>query len=140
MKDSAGANTISHKGVVQKYDNESVTVILTSESACSGCHAEGSCSLSGKKDKLVVVKGNYNVSEGDTVTVAMKQSTGFTALLLGYLLPLILVIASIIILVTLRYPELISGLLSIASLLPYYLVLYFFRKNINDRFIFSIRI
>lgn len=139
MEISPGSNTIYHKGVVQKADNESITVIITSESACSGCHAEGDCSLSGKKDKLVVVKGNYNLREGDTVTVTMKQSDGFTALFLGYLLPLIIVITSLIILVSLSYPELISGLLSIASLLPYYLILYSFRKKINDRFIFSIK-
>jgi len=140
MENSHGSKTINHKGVVQKSDNESVTVIITSEPACSGCHAEGNCSLSGKEDKLVVVKGNYNVSEGDTVTVVMKQLTGFTALFLGYLLPLIIVITSLLILVSLRYPELISGLLSIASLLPYYLILYSFRKKINDKFIFSIKI
>ncbi|HAM09029.1 MAG TPA: Fis family transcriptional regulator [Bacteroidales bacterium] len=140
MKDSERTNTINHTGIVQKSDNESVTVIISSESACAGCHAKGICSLSGKEEKLVVVKGNYNVCEGETVTVVMKQSTGFTALFLGYLLPLILVVTSLGIMVTLRYPELLSGVLSIASLIPYYLILFFFRKKINDKFVFSIKV
>ena len=140
MKDSRGINAIIHKGVVKKTDAESVTVIITPESACSACHAEGSCTLSGKVEKAVIVKGRYSLNEGDAVTVSMKQSTGFTALFLGYLLPLILVITSLIILVSLRYPELISGLLSISSLLPYYLILYLFRKRINENFIFSIKV
>lgn len=140
MKDSAGINTIIHKGVVRKSDNESVTVIITPESACSGCHAEGSCSLSGKVEKSVIVKGRYNLNEGDNVTVSMKQSTGFTALFLGYVVPLIIVITSLIILVSLSYTELIAGLVSISSLLPYYLLLYLFRKRINDSFIFSIKV
>jgi sigma-E factor negative regulatory protein RseC len=140
MKNSRGINTIIHKGIVKKSDDESVTVIITPESACSGCHVEGSCSLSGKVEKSVIVKGRYNVNEGDNVTVSMKQSTGFIALFLGYVLPLIIVITSLIILVSLRYPELIAGLVSILSLLPYYLILYLFRKRINDNFIFSIKV
>jgi positive regulator of sigma E activity len=138
MKDSTGVNTIIHKGIVKKSDNESVTVIITPESACSGCHSEGSCTLSGKIEKSVVVKGSYKVKEGDNVTVSMEQSTGFTALFLGYVLPMIIVVTSLIILVSLKSPELISGLVSISSLLPYYLILYMFGKKINDNFIFSI--
>jgi positive regulator of sigma E activity len=140
MTNSSVAKTIDHKGIVQKSDNQSVTVIITSESACSGCHAEGSCSLSGKEEKIIEVKGNFEVKEGDTVTVLMKQSTGFIALFLGYLLPLVLVITTLIVFISLSYSEPVSGLLAIASLLPYYLVLYFFRKKINDRFIFSLKI
>lgn len=132
------SNTINHSGIVQKTDNKSVTVIISSESACSGCHAEGSCSLIGKEEKIIEVKGEYNVKVGDVVTVIMKQSSGFTALFLGYILPLAIVIVTLITLLSMSYQELISGLLSIASLLPYYLVLYLFRKKINDKFKFSL--
>jgi sigma-E factor negative regulatory protein RseC len=140
MKDSNGKNTISHIGIVQKSCNDSVTVRITSESACSGCHAEGSCSISGKEEKDVVVKGNYNVNEGDTVTVAMEQSTGFTALFFGYIFPLLPVIITLIVFMSLGFSELVSGLLSVASLVPYYLILYFFRNRINDKFNFSIKV
>jgi sigma-E factor negative regulatory protein RseC len=139
MEDRSRTNTINHNGIVHKSDNESVTVIITSESACSGCHAEGSCSLFGKEEKIVEVKGNYDVKEGDIVTVIMKQSTGFIALFFGYLLPLVIVIITLTSLLALNYTELISGLLSIASLLPYYLVLYFFRKKMNNKFVFSLK-
>ena len=140
MKDPKGKNTISHKGIVQKSCNESVTVLITAESACSGCHAEGSCSISGKEEKYVVVKGNYDVNEGDTVTVAMEQSTGFTALFFGYVFPLLPVIMSLIVFMSLGIPELVSGLLAIATLVPYYLILYLFRNKINDKFNFSIKV
>jgi sigma-E factor negative regulatory protein RseC len=140
MKDSSGETTISHKGIVQKSDNESVTVLITAESACKGCHAEGSCTLSGTEEKIVEVKGSFDVRNGDTVTVMMKQSTGFNALFLGYLLPLVIVITLLILLAIMKYSELVSGLLAISSLLPYYLILYLLRKRINDKFIFSLKI
>lgn len=140
MDTSHGSNTINHKGVVQKSDNESVTVIITSASACSGCHAEGACTLSGKEEKIIEVKGKYDVREGDNVEVIMRQSTGFAAVFLAYLLPLIIVVISLIVLLWLRFPELVAGLLSIAFLLPYYLLIYFFRKQINDKFVFSLKV
>ncbi|MBK9389144.1 MAG: SoxR reducing system RseC family protein [Bacteroidetes bacterium] len=140
MKDSSGETTISHKGIVQKSDNESVTVLITAESACKGCHAEGSCTLSGTEEKIIEVKGSFDVRNGDTVTVMMKQSTGFNALFLGYLLPLVIVITLLILLAIMKYSELASGLLAISSLLPYYLILYLLRKRINDKFIFSLKI
>jgi len=138
MEKLSESNTINHIGIVQKSDNKSVTVIISAESACSGCHAEGSCSLFGKEEKIIEVKGYYDVKAGDTVNVIMNQSTGFTALFLGYMLPLIILIITLITFLSVRFPELISGLLSIASLLPYYLLLYFFRKRINDKFKFSL--
>ena len=140
MKDSSEKRVINHTGIVQKSDNESVTVLITAESACRGCHAEGSCNLSGKEEKIVEVKGSYNVREGDTVTVSMKQSTGFTALFLGYILPLVVVLAFLIFFVLIGYSELVAGLLSLSSLLPYYLVLYFLRNKINDKFIFLLKL
>ena len=140
MKDLYSEKTIIHKGIVQKSENESVTVFITVEPACSGCHAEGSCSLSGKQDKIVDIKGHYNVKEGDPVTVVLKQSSGFTALFLGYILPLIVVITCMIIFAALKYPELTTGLAAISSLLPYYLILYLLRKRIDDKFIFSLNV
>lgn len=140
MRDLYSEKTIFHKGIVQKHENESVTVTITSESACSGCHAEGTCSLSGKQDKIVDVKGHFDVNEGDSVTVIMKQSSGFTALFLGYLLPLIVLLSCLIIFTSLKYSEFISGLLAVASLVPYYLILYLLRKRIDDKFNFSIKV
>jgi sigma-E factor negative regulatory protein RseC len=133
-------NTISHKGVVQKSGNESVTVIISSSSACSGCHAEGACSLAGNEEKIIEVKGRYNLLEGDKVEVIMKQSDGFTAVFISYLLPLIIVITSLIVLLYLSFPEPVAGLMSIFFLLPYYLGIYLFRKKINDRFVFSLKV
>ena len=140
MNKPSFANTISHKGIVIKSNNDSVKVVITSESACSGCHAEGSCSLSGTEEKIIEVKGTYSCKEGDNVTVLMEQSTGYTALFFGYLLPLIIVIATLIILLSFNYPELFAGIISILSLLPYYLVLWLFRNKVDEKFIFSLKI
>lgn len=130
---------IEHDGIVQGSGNDSVTVRISSASACSGCHAEGSCTMSGKEEKIIDVTGSYNVSPGDKVTVLMQQSAGFTALLLGYIIPLVLVVTLLVILISASVNELTAGLCSIGILIPYYLTLRLFRDRIGKKFTFTIK-
>jgi sigma-E factor negative regulatory protein RseC len=139
MNNNIGSGTINHDGIVQKADERSVTVSIISSAACSGCHAEGSCSMSGKEEKIIEVRGKYDVSTGDRVVVLMKQSMGFTALFLGYLLPLLIVIITLIILISVKIPELSAGLSSLAVLIPYYSALWFLRNRINEKFTFTLK-
>jgi len=139
MAKSDNFESIEHKGIVQKSDNKAVTVLRSSASACSGCHAEGSCNLSGVKEKIVEVKGSHELSPGDNVVVLMKKSMGYAALFLGYVFPFILVLTVLIILAALPVTELIAGLGSLVILIPYYLALYFFRNRISNKFEFSIK-
>jgi sigma-E factor negative regulatory protein RseC len=140
MKSEKNTGIINHEGIVQKIDDTSVIVSISATTACAGCHAEGSCNMSGKEEKIIEVAGRYDVHPGDKVTVLMKQSMGFAALFLGYLLPLIAVVAVLIILVIMEVPELTSGLLSLAILLPYYTILFFFRKRVNEKFVFTLKV
>jgi sigma-E factor negative regulatory protein RseC len=130
---------IEHDGIVQESGNGSVTVRISSASACSGCHAEGSCTMSGQEEKIINVTGSYNVSPGDKVTVLLQQSAGFTALFLGYIIPLLLVVTLLIILISVSINELIAGLCSIGILIPYYFILWLFRNRIGKKFTFTIK-
>jgi positive regulator of sigma E activity len=131
--------SIEHEGIVQKSDNNSVTVSIISSAACSGCHAEGICSLSGREEKIIEIQGIYKVHPGDSVTIQMKQSSGNIAVFLGYVMPLILLVAILIILVSLSVPELTAGLGALAVLIPYYLILYVFRNRISKKFTFTLK-
>jgi sigma-E factor negative regulatory protein RseC len=139
MKKSDSRETIQHDGIVKKVDSNSVIVSITSSSACSGCHAEGICGISGKEEKIVDIKGKYNVSTGDPVTILMQQSTGYKAVVLSYLIPLVILISSLIVLSSFSISELISGLAAISLLVPYFLILYLFRKKINRSFTFMLK-
>jgi positive regulator of sigma E activity len=139
MKNSDEDGTINHEGIVQKVGDKVTIVSISAGSACSGCHAEGSCSLSGKEEKIIEVPGKYNIKQGDKVIIEMKQSMGYTALLYGYLFPLISVVIILIILISNNVPELSSGLISLAALIPYYIILFLFRKRINEKFKFTLR-
>lgn len=139
MKESAYQSTIQHDGKVKKVDGNSVLVSITSNAACSGCHAEGLCGISGKEEKIIDIKGRYNVSPGDSVTVIMEQSTGYKAVVLSYLVPLVIVITGLILCNILSFNELTAGLISISFLVPWYLILYLFRNKINRSFTFTLK-
>jgi sigma-E factor negative regulatory protein RseC len=140
MNNSGSIGTINHEGIVQKADDKAAIVTISAATACSGCHAEGSCTLSGKEEKIIEVAGNYNVKPGDRVTILMKQSMGYAALFFGYLLPLISVIFTLVILISINLNELSAGLISLAMLIPYYFILYLFRKRINEKFTFMLKV
>lgn len=131
---------IQHDGIVQRTEDDSVLVRITSVSACSGCHSQGACGMVGREDKILRISGNYNFKSGDPVTVMMQRSMGYMAVLLSYVFPFVLVIASLFIMDRMGFRELASGLLSLGVLLPYYFIIYLFRNRINKEFTFSLKL
>jgi len=129
---------ISHEGIVQYTGKDSVMVLLSPGVSCSGCQAEKSCNISGNDRKLIKVDGAFNLSSGEKVLVSMKKSQGYSAILLGYLIPLIVVIITLTAMISLSVNELFSGLISLGLLIPYYFLLFVLRKSISNRFTFTI--
>ena len=133
------SETIEHSGIVISSDSKSVKVSITSATACSGCHAEGVCSLSGSEKKTIEVKGHYPFNPGDSVMVGMEKSMGTRALFFGYIFPVVVVVISLIVMIMAGVHEGISGLISLLFLAAYYFLIYLFRKQIDRQFIFTIK-
>jgi sigma-E factor negative regulatory protein RseC len=134
-----GDKNIEHEGIVRAADEKSVTVVLSPIAACSGCHSEKSCGMAGSEEKIVNIQGRFSVKTGDRVVVTMKQSLGYSALFIGYLIPLIIVVVLLILLISVSVNELYAGLLSIAVLIPYYSGLFVYRKFIDKKFSFTLK-
>lgn len=139
MKKSGSHGTIQHAGTVKQVEENSVLVSITSNSACSGCHAEDVCNISGKEEKTISVRGRYNVQPGDNVTVEMSESMGMKAVVLSYVMPVVIIIAGLVVFSSLSISEAASGLAAISLLLPYFIILYIFRKYINRSFTFTLK-
>ena len=129
---------ILHEGIVTRADGNSVSVLLSPEVACQGCKAGGSCSMAGERTKILVVTGVSGFNAGEKVTVSMKESQGYSALLLGYVYPLVILLATLFLCISLSVSELISGLISIAILGLYYLLLFALRTFLSKKFSFKI--
>lgn len=130
---------VLHAGVIQEVSENKITVVIINASACSSCHAKGACLASDMKEKEIEIyhfSGNYH--PGQQVNIVGRTSQGFKAAFYGYILPFMLVFTTLIISVSISNNEGLSGLLSLAILIPYYAVLYFFRNKIKSSFEFEI--
>ena len=135
---SSGA--IIHPGIIESINGDKVLVRILSQSACSSCHAKGACSVADIEEKIIEADLNPsgNWKPGDQVMVRMEESLGRKAVLMGYGLPLVVLVVSIVIFLSLLNHEGLAALLSILMLVPYYLTLYLFRKRLQKEFRFRI--
>lgn len=131
---------ILHKGVVSKIDIDNISVTILSESACSSCHIKGACKTSDSEYKIIDIplKGNEHIKVNQKVIVKIDESLGIKAFILAYFVPFIVMLVFLIITSYFTENELIVGLTSIISLVPYYAVLYFLSKKFKKSFVFSL--
>ncbi|MEZ5071783.1 MAG: SoxR reducing system RseC family protein [Bacteroidales bacterium] len=131
---------IDHEGIVVSATGELARVRIVSQSACASCHAKGACSASDQEEKEVdVTLQGEDVRPGEKVRVLVARHLGYKAVALGYFFPFLLVLGLLILLTSLGLPELRAGTAALGSVVPYYLILYLFRKRIETRFQFRIQ-
>lgn len=132
---------IEHKGVIASISDDKLSVKILQESACSTCHAKGSCMAADSKEKLVDIvdfTGNYNIN--DIVTIEGKESMGYKAVLWAFVIPIIILVL-VLILATLvwKLEEMEAAIASIIALTPYYVILYLLRNKMANSFKFTIK-
>ena len=131
---------ISHEGYVKRIENNKIVVEITSVSACAGCHANGACSMADTQNKEIeIVTASKDFNIGEKVEISGKETQGMKAILLGYLFPFFILLISLIVLLSITKNEAISGIGSLVSLGPYYLILYFLRNRLKKTFTFEIK-
>ncbi len=134
------SSDIKHIGFVKKVNPASLIVSIINQSACSACHAKGSCTVADFQEKDIEIANTSGkvYRPGEEVSVIFKESQGFTALFYGYILPFVLVLLTLITAVSVIESELIGGILALAILIPYYITLYIFRHLLKKVFTFEI--
>ncbi|MBU8891789.1 MAG: SoxR reducing system RseC family protein [Bacteroidales bacterium] len=135
----SNSKSIEHKGRIDSIDGNKINVSFLALSGCASCHAKGVCSAADMQEKSVEVFDYTNqYTTGQEVNVTLKQSLGFRALFLAYVLPFILVLFTLIILTIITNNEAISGIGALVVLVPYYLVLFLLKSKIRKKFTFTI--
>ncbi|MBN2215354.1 MAG: SoxR reducing system RseC family protein [Bacteroidales bacterium] len=126
-------------GTIEEVKENSVLVRFQSAPACGSCMAKSVCGVgSAGKNLIEIHHRTHGYSVGDSVKIIISRSMGFRALFIGYVLPFLLVVLLLVMSKMLGYNDLISGLISLVVLLPYYLALYFLREKVNKQFIFTL--
>ena len=133
-------SSISHQGVIESVSTDAIKVRITNVSACASCHAKGACNASDEQEKIIdALPNGKSYTPGETVTITSKESMGFKALFLGYVLPFLLVLITLIITTSLNIEESTAGLISLSTLIPYYGTLFLFKDKIKKSFVFEIK-
>ena len=134
-------NKIKHLGIVENIDGLRLTVRIVQSSACSACSVRGHCSASEQKEKLIDV---YNVDRvaceiGERVMVVGATSMGMKAVLLAFVLPFVLVVATLFVVMRLSGGnEVVSALAGLGILLPFYLIIYMCKGRLGRTFFFTL--
>jgi len=132
-------NTIKHIGFVESVSGQSALVRINSQSACAACHAKGACSAADQENKIMTVPtGGAEYRAGEQVRVSIARRTGLRAVAFGYVYPFLVLMTILIILTAAGASELQAGTWSLASLAPYYLVIYLLRDRISNTFTFKL--
>lgn len=136
----ANNGIVEHIGKIIEISNSIIKVEILNKSMCADCHAKSMCSMGDTKEKIIDIPyindGEYEL--GEEVSVEMKRSMGFKAVWISYVLPLVLLIVFLLLLQSLRFSDLMAGLISVAVIAVYYLVVYIFRAKIATQFTFKI--
>ena len=135
------ANVITHQGIVENIENSHIFVRIIQTSACASCSVKGHCSSADSKEKIIEINAPYpSYKVGDKVTVVGQTSMGMMAVLLAFFIPfLVLVISLFICMSVLDGNELLSGLISLGLLIPYYFVVWLNRARLKKNFSFTIK-
>jgi sigma-E factor negative regulatory protein RseC len=131
---------IEHKGIIEQIKGDLAHVKINSVSACASCHAKGACSAADQEEKyLDIPLHGVPYHKGEAVEVQVEKRLGLRAVALGYVYPFLLLFGVLIATLAAGAPELKAGTYALLSVIPYYLVLYLFRKRLESTFTFSIK-
>ena len=115
---------IEHAGVVYKIEEKTITVKITAHPGCASCHASDLCNASGSVDKYFTLPFQVGIAEGQDVKIVTTLSTGFRALFIGYVLPLIILLLSLIVMLAAGIGEFWAAISSIGIVAFYYFMIY----------------
>ena len=132
---------IEHEGIVESVGTSRVNVRIVNESACSACHANGTCSAADLQDKLIEISTNDSelYSVGQKVVITGQSKQGFKAALFAYVIPTVLMISSMLITFTITNNDILSGILALGILIPYFTIISLLRKKLQKTFSFSLK-
>ena len=128
--------TISHEGVVTKITDDELEIKILAQSACAACHAKSACGMGEQAEKILTVPRpqGKDFELNQKVNVKMAIGQGNKAAVLAYLIPIMLLLGVLFLCLGLNVKEGWAALISIAALVPYYIVLYLRRDKLKQKF------
>ena len=126
------SSRVQHEGIVKSISTQTLEVSIISHSACSGCHAKSACGIADMKEKVITAQRPREE------LVYASVNNAFYSVLLAYIMPSILIIATIFFLEKSGSSELYAAISSLILLAGYFIILYFCRNKIARKINFTV--
>ncbi len=127
---------IEHEGIVIAVEKDSFNVRIEQQAACGSCSVKGHCMASESKVKEILCHSKEKLQIGDKVNVTITDSMGWLAVFLAFVLPFVILLLSVWLLGFVIQNEAVVGTVALCLLVPYFVVLRFYRARLNNRFSF----
>jgi len=131
---------ISHSGVIESIEEGCVHVRIVQTSACAACKVAGYCNAAESKEKIIDVfcdsVAAYQV--GQQVMVSASGQVAVKALLWAFGVPFVLLMAVLLLVLLLTGNEGWAALSALATLVPYYVLLWLLRDKMREQLAFTI--
>ena len=134
------SNKISHSGVVDSIADGVVKVRILQTSACAACKVAGMCHASESKEKMIDVRCDdaSAYAKGQSVVVTASPQIAARATLLGFGIPLLILVMVLITVLGVTGNEGAAALSALVALAPYYIVLWLLRERMGRSVSFQI--
>ena len=132
-------NVIHHDGIIESISNGRARVRILQAAACGGCQIASRCHTAEAKEKIVdvdIASDSRQWQEGQSVVVSTQGTMAGRALLIGFGLPLLLMLAVLAACLAAHCSEGLTALLMLLSLVPYYIGVWMFRGSISRKITF----
>ena len=127
------SSRVQHEGIVKSISTQTLEVSIISHSAKSAC------GIADMKEKVITAqRPREELRPGDRVIVYASVNNAFYSVLLAYIMPSILIIATIFFLEKSGSSELYAAISSLILLAGYFIILYFCRNKIARKINFTV--
>ncbi len=131
---------IEHTGTVEEVSERAVTVRIVASGACAQCRAREACGMGESSDKIIVVPtaDAKDYRPGEQVRVSVSRAAGLTAVAVGYVGALAVLVAAIVLGTSAGWSEGVSALAGLGAVAIYYIGVWLVRGRIEKKIRFTI--
>lgn len=126
-------NTIRQSATIVGITPDELVVEVCRPDACTACRAKSLCQggddTNGKRMTLLNDRQGYEV--GEKVTLLMRQSSGLKAVIIAYLIPVVLIVATLLIGQYYAVKEVVTALVALGILILYLIAIRLLRNTMN---------
>lgn len=126
--------TIRQRATIVDITPSEIEVEVCRPEACAACKAKSVCSeggASGGGRRMTLLNDGQGYAVGEQITLVMRRSSGLKAVLIAYLVPVFLIVATLLTFQAMQVKDIIAAMTTLGILGLYFLIVRLLRGRIN---------